>query len=356
MGLLTALELRDAGLSVTLLERDVAGREASWAGGGILSPLYPWRQPEAITCLAAWSQRAYPALAEAVAARGGVDPQWTRSGLLTLETGAHDAARNWAARWGIRLEALDDHSVTERVPGLGAPGPGLWLPEVAQIRNPRLARGLRAVLLAAGVTLEEGCEAQELRAHGGKVSGVATARGLIQARRVVVAAGAWSARLLAPLGFPLAVEPVRGQMLLFHATPGLVSPIVLRHGHYLIPRRDGRILAGSTLEHTGFDKTTTPEAERTLHAAALALLPALAGVPVERHWAGLRPGSPAGIPFIGEHPDIQGLFVNSGHYRNGVVLAPASARLLADLILGNTPIMDPAPYALEAARPEALEA
>ncbi|MHB1241355.1 MAG: glycine oxidase ThiO [Gammaproteobacteria bacterium] len=356
MGLLTALELRDAGLSVTLLERGAAGREASWAGGGILSPLYPWRQPDAITRLSSWSQRAYPHLAETVVERGDVDPEWTRSGLLTLGAEDHDTARDWAARGGTCLEHTDARAVTELVPGLGDPGPGLWLPEVAQIRNPRLARGLRATLLAAGVTLIEDCAVHEVQARGRKVAGVVTARGKFPAGRVVVAAGAWSAGLLAPLGFPLAVEPVRGQMILFRAAPGLVSPIVLRRGHYIIPRRDGRILAGSTLEHAGFDKATTPEAERTLHAAALALLPALAEVPVERHWAGLRPGSPAGIPFIGEHPDIQGLYVNSGHYRNGVVLAPASARLLSELILEITPIIDPAPYRLEAARPEALEA
>jgi glycine oxidase len=139
-------------------------------------------------------------------------------------------------------------------------------------------------------------------------------------------------------------------MLLFRAAPGTISRMVLEDARYIIPRRDGRTLFGSTLEDVGFEKRTTPEARDELYALATERFPVLKGLPIEAHWAGLRPSSPAGVPYIGRHPEIEGLFINTGHFRNGIVLGPASARLAADLILGRTPILDPAPYAWNAPR------
>ncbi|SUD19050.1 glycine oxidase ThiO [Aquipseudomonas alcaligenes] len=134
-------------------------------------------------------------------------------------------------------------------------------------------------------------------------------------------------------------------MILYKCEPGFLPAIVLAKGRYAIPRKDGHILVGSTLEHVGFDKTPTEEALASLKASAEELLPALADAEVVGHWAGLRPGSPDGIPFIGEVPQFPGLWLNCGHYRNGLVLAPASCELLKNLMLGETPIVDPAPYA-----------
>lgn len=346
IGLLTALELRREGLDVTLLERGETGRESSWAGGGILSPLHPWRYPEPVTLLAAWSQARYPALAAELLERSGVDPEWEPSGLLVLDaTGEADAARAWAGRHGVALEDLGREGLRAREPSLGARwASALWLPGVAQIRNPRLAQALRRAAELAGVVVRAQTPVEAVHVDGGRVVGVRTAEGLTNAGRVVVASGAWTPGVLGLLGVGLPVAPVRGQMVLFRAEPGVVRRVVLSGARYLVPRRDGRVLAGSTLEHVGFDKSTTAEARADLFEAAVELVPALADYPVERQWAGLRPGSPEGIPIIGEHPAVRGLFVNAGHFRNGVVLAPASARLLADLILQRPPILDPAPY------------
>jgi glycine oxidase len=126
--------------------------------------------------------------------------------------------------------------------------------------------------------------------------------------------------------------------------------MVLESNRYVIPRRDGRTLFGSTIEDVGFDKQTTKAARDELYRIATERFPILKQYPVEAHWAGLRPSSPAGVPFIGRHPQIDGLFINAGHFRNGIVLGPASARLLADLVLERPPILDPAPYAWTAAR------
>jgi glycine oxidase len=195
------------------------------------------------------------------------------------------------------------------------------------------------------VTVHEQAAVSGFVRDGERVVGVQTAQGEVRAERVVLTAGAWSGELLATLGLELPVEPVKGQMILFKCAADFLPSMVLAKGRYAIPRKDGHILVGSTLEHCGFDKTPTDEALASLKASAIELLPALADAEVVGHWAGLRPGSPDGVPFIGPVPGHEGLWLNCGHYRNGLVLAPASCQLLSNLMLCQAPIIDPAPYA-----------
>ena len=217
---------------------------------------------------------------------------------------------------------------------------------VANVRNPRLVKSLTAALLALpNVTIHEQCEVSGFVRDGDRILGVSTAAGDILADQVVLAAGAWSGELLKTLGLDLPVEPVKGQMILYKCASDFLSSMVLAKGRYAIPRRDGHILVGSTLEHEGFDKAPTDAALESLKASAIELIPALADAQVVGHWAGLRPGSPEGIPYIGPMTGFAGLWLNCGHYRNGLVLAPASCQLLTDLILGREPLIDAAPYA-----------
>ncbi len=343
-GLLAARELRLAGADVMLLERGELARESSWAGGGILSPLYPWRYPEPVTALADWSQRHYFRLVADIQVESGLDSEFIQSGLLIQATDEADQAMLWAEKHNAEMQRVSASEAAEIEPRLGQPTDGLWMPQIGQVRNPRMLQALIEACRQLGVQFRENCAVEELICQGGKVTGVKTAKGDLPARSIVVAGGAWSEQILAELDDGLEVEPVKGQMLLYKAEPGLVQRVVLSGGHYIIPRRDGHILAGSTLEYMGFDKTLTEQGRQQLQSAAEAIVPALAGVPIVNHWAGLRPGSPAGIPYIGQHPQIEGLFVSVGHFRNGVAMAPASARLLADLMLGREPIVDPAPY------------
>lgn len=356
-GMLTARELAAAGAAVTLVERNVTGRESSWAGGGILSPLHPWRYNDAVTALSQWGQGHYRQACDALYDESGVDPEWTCNGLLVVAVGEAErsAAERWAAAHGVPLERRRGEALSRCEPLLGAGfDDGLWLPEVAQLRNPRMLRALRIALERQGVTIREQTGVTGLTLRGGRVGGVETDRGQLAAERVVVSGGAWSAGLLDGLGLAIEVIPARGQMVLFQTRPGLLSRIVLHDGHYVIPRRDGRVLAGSTLEYAGFDKSTTGEALAELREKAHRLIPALGEFQIEHHWAGLRPAAPSGVPFIGPHPHVAGLYVNAGHFRNGVVLGLASARLTADLLLGRRPILDPAPYALDARREAGL--
>jgi len=343
-GLLAARELRLAGAEVMLVERGELARESSWAGGGILSPLYPWRYPEPVTALASWSQRHYCRLAADLLVESELDAEFIQSGLLIQATDESDQALLWAERHDAEMHRVSAAEAAEIEPRLGRPTAGLWLPQIGQVRNPRLLQALIKACRQLGVQFRENCAVEELICQGGKVTGVKTAETELSARSIVVAGGAWSEQILAELYKGLEVGPVKGQMLLYKAEPGLVQRLILAGGHYIIPRRDGHILAGSTLEYMGFDKSLTEPARRQLQSAAEVMVPALADVPIVNHWAGLRPGSPNGIPCIGPHPEVEGLFVSVGHFRNGVAMGPASARLLVDLMLGLEPIVDPVPY------------
>ncbi|MES2683521.1 MAG: FAD-dependent oxidoreductase [Pseudomonadota bacterium] len=318
IGLFTAWRLLDAGFAVTVLEQGRIGGSASWAGGGILSPLPPWQAPAPVWALAMESLAVYPAIAADLRDATGIDPEWTPSGMRVLEAPDHQMALQWGEAVGL---AVDGDEFT------------LSLPWVAQICSPRLLRAMQLYLSQRGVQWLENRAIVDFEAHSGRVQSVRAADGMRHAGdAVVLCAGAWTGGLAAALSWPVAVQPVRGQMLRFEAKPGLLEEIVLRGPHYLIPRRDGGILVGSTLEWTGFDTSTTASARTLLFEAACELLPPLRHCPVSHHWAALRPGSDQGIPLIGAAPGFDNLYVNAGHFRNGITLAPASARQVVGLM------------------------
>lgn len=345
-GLMSARELALSGATVALLERQSLAKESSWAGGGILSPLKPWRAPEPVTALCQWSQAAYPALMQALKAATGIDPEWLQSGLLFGDCAELDEASRWAKDHGIRFECPTAGDVAALEPGLAAKLDNpLLLPDVCQVRNPRLLAALREDLARRGVEMLEQHPVDQIKVAYGQVAGVLARQELLTADSYVVTAGAWSGLLASHSGLrDLPVGPVKGEMLIFDAPPGLLKHMVLSQGRYLIPRKDGKILAGSTVENAQFNKSTTEATRHALHGFACGLLPALRQCRIEKHWAGLRPGSPDGIPFVGPHPDLANLYLNCGHFRNGFVMAPASARLLADHILKRPAIVAPEAY------------
>ena len=350
IGMLTARELVLAGCNVTVLDRQQSGRESSWAGGGIVSPLYPWRYPAAVTRLASWSQQAYPELVEEIEQATGMQAELLQSGLLILDHDEVELAQRWAKDSQQKLQLVDEKEVLELEPGLDAhrmeAETAIWMPEVRQVRNPRFVAVLKQYLLHKGVNFIENQEVSDFIIENKRLSGVRCDSQAFRADRVLLAAGAWSAGLAEKVGLKLAVQPVKGQMLLFRTEPGTVQHIVLSRDRYVIPRRDGRVLVGSTLEFEGFDKHTTEAARQELYREATGIIPALAQYEIEHHWAGLRPGSEDSIPYIYADPDLPGLYVNTGHFRNGIVLGPASARLMADLILERSPSLDPGGYGL----------
>ncbi len=335
-GCATALKLAEAGASVRLIDRQGFGLESSWAGGGILYPLLPWDYARPVTDLVQRSLALYPDWIASFSGLG-VDTEYQRSGMLVLPPFDSRPAIAWCESHATRLAFAEARAI---LPELGVDQPSLWLPEVAQARNPRLMKAMKLKLLEAGVDCSENLEITGFRSAQGRITGVETAESVLRAERYIVTAGAWSKALLGEHALGLAIRPVRGQMLLFKAEPGALRSIVLRKGIYLIPRRDGHILVGSTLEETGFDKNTTPEAMTLLHREASEVLPPLRNAPVVQHWSGLRPGSPDNIPVISRHPHFDNLYINSGHFRYGVTMAPASAEIMANLLLEQPQAID----------------
>ena len=358
-GLATARELLRLGAKVTVLERTCGARGASWAGAGILSPLLPWDYSEPVTQLTQLSNRLFPGFIEALRRETGVDPEYQASGILVLpaSSGEVDGARGeeprdarnraaeaWCARHAFRTGRVRSHEIA---PALARDEAALWLPEVCQVRNPRLLQALVTAVELSGGTIIEHAEVTRWKIAQGRVESIGTSRGdKYSAANYVVTAGAWSRQLLREYALKLDIWPVRGQILLFKAQPDLLRTIVLQgqDNFYLVPRQDGHILAGSTLEETGFDKRTTARAQKLLLAKARALLPALTEETLAAHWAGLRPGSPDNIPIIDSHPAINNLYLNSGHYRYGVTMAPGSAHLLSNMILKKSQPLNVAPY------------
>jgi len=349
IGMLTARELAQAGASVTLVDMNDCARESSWAGGGIVSPLYPWRYSEPVTALATWSQTSYIHLAQQLLEETGCDPELRLKGMFMVDVDDAEEALSWGQKFQRPMERVGADFLYQKEPNLASGcESALWMPEVSSIRNPRLGRALRRSMeITPNIELVEQSRVDNLLVEQGRCTGVKLKDRAVYADNVIVAAGAWSGELLAPLGIELPVEPVKGQMMLFKAPVGLINRVVLMSGRYLIPRNDGRILVGSTLERVGFDKQPTGEAKESLLETALSICPALEQYKVEHHWAGLRPGSPEGVPYIGAVPGTDNLYINAGQFRNGLVLAPASTRLLADQLLGRDPVIDPSAYQLD---------
>ena len=347
VGLVSAMVLAEAGMRVTLLDKGRVGQEASWAGGGILSPLFPWRYPPALLRLSDYSIALYPQLAAELHRHTGIDPEWEPSGLIILDDAAQPIpadALSWGAAQGHRWALEGEAAAQERQHGLRSSAHALWCPEVAQIRNPRLLAALVARCRQLGVLIREGVAVEGFAERNGQLTSVETAQGSLPARQVVVTAGAWTGRLLGNAGIPMAIEPVRGQMLLLQGQPGVLQHILMRSTHYLVPRRDGLILVGSTSEAVGFDKGTTEAAHAELLAFAREVFPPCRHYPVLRQWAGLRPGSHASVPYIGAVAGWKGLYVAAGHFRYGLTNAPATAQLLIHALLGQPTAIDPSPY------------
>jgi len=329
-GLATAQHLLSQGAKVTVVERGAVGQESSWAGGGILSPLCPWDYADEVTRLTSLGAALFPQWAAGLHAATGIDPEYDVSGMLVLPPFDLSLARKWCDKHGFGLEEKDE---------------ALLLPDVAQVRNPRLVQALRKHVEILGGRIVEHCEVLGISTEGERVHALSTSRGEFSAERYVVSAGAWSKQVLGRYALQLDIRPVRGQMLLFKFESPPLRHIVFQDGMYLIPRRDGHLLVGSTLEDVGFDKSTTVEARDSLRQRAQLLLPALHGMPLVQHWSGLRPASPRNIPTIGRHPQLENLYVNSGHFRYGVTMAPASAAILMNELNGVEQPFDVSPYA-----------
>ncbi len=329
VGLSSALALLQSGYRVTLLERGTVGQEASWAGGGIMSPLCSWDYPEAVTRLTQRSMGMFAAGTAMLHTTTGIDPEYLQSGMLLLPPVQNEIATQWCKEHQVEIKPVAAH---DYLPALH--GNALFMPEIAQVRNPRLLCALRRrVEMLGGVILEQH-EVHKLEITAERVTALHTSQGKLSADAYIVAAGAWSKTLLGEHALHMDVRPIRGQILLFKFDTPPFSQILLQGSLYFIPRRDGHVLVGSTLEDVGFDKSTTDAARNDLLQRVYALFPDWQHHPLVKHWAGLRPGSKDNIPTIGRHPQLSNLYANCGHFRYGITMCWATSELLLNEIKG----------------------
>ena len=339
IGLATAERLLLQGAKVTILERNKVGQESSWAGGGILSPLCPWDYSDDVTRLTSYSAKQFPAWISILQKTSGIDPEYETSGMLILPPYDSEIARQWCSMREIKIE---QRTVSDTLPIENSTriyrgkthDHALFLPDIAQVRNPRLLRALLKRVVQLGGKIVEDCTVNHLKTAHQQVQSITSSCGKFSADYFIVSAGAWSREILGTHALKLDIKPIKGQMLLFKFDTPPLRTILVQNDLYIIPRRDGHLLIGSTLEDVGFDKRTTAFVRDHLLTHAQAILPSLQKMPIIQHWSGLRPASPSNVPTIGKHPIIRNLLINSGHFRYGVTMAPASAEILVNEITG----------------------
>jgi glycine oxidase len=314
IGMMSARMLAISGAKVTLIDQRECGKESSWAGGGIISPLYPWHYDDLTNDLSFESQAVYEGLCDDLYHSSGIDPQYQKSGLLMMDEFETVEAQAWMRRYQVSYE---DHVN------------GALFTHVASVRNPKLLQALQVDIINKGVTIVENTPADKLIINNNKVLGVNTTKGDFFADNIVACAGAWSGKLL---DIKDDVFPIKGQMILLKAQIGDVEHIVLDQGRYIIPRADGRILVGSTMENVGFDRSLDETTKLSLYEFASERFPVLSSAEIEHHWSGFRPASRSGKVILGKSEKYDNLFINTGHFRNGLNMAPASADKITQLV------------------------
>lgn len=331
IGLTTAFYLRrDMNRRVTLLERGPLARESSWAGAGIIPPAARTTAQTPMTRLLRLSVELFPTLSADLREITGIDNEFRVCGGIELVSGISDATVElWRAE-GIEFRRLNADELRPIEPCLAREiEDGYFLPEMAQVRNPRHLAALISACRRLGVELVEHSPVTDWVRRDDRVESVRAGQEVWSAERFLVTAGAWTDELIAPLGNSLAIRPIRGQIVLMRPERPLLRRIISHGLDYLVPRLDGRILVGSTEEDVGFQKGNTTEAVERLRRFAYHLVPDLAKADIEMTWSGLRPEARRGIPHLGRLPGFKNLFVAAGHFRSGLMLSAATGWLMA---------------------------
>lgn len=355
IGLSIARELAGRGASVHVLTRERGRDTASWAAAGIFPPAPPPGDgASAGERLTAWSDTLHRRWAEELRAETGIDTELRRCG--GLHVAASDAGLDRlaaaAAAWhgrGAECHWLTPAEIAAQEPAL-APGvaagirAGFLLPDEMRLRPPRHLAALEASCRQRGVVITSG-HARTIDRRAGQVDGIVTDGGVVRGAAYCFAAGAWSGTVVAALGLAIETRPIRGQILLLRMPRQVLGSVVNFGIDYLVPREDGRLLVGSTIEDAGFAPLTTPEAVDRMCGVAKRLLGDVPGATVEQAWAGLRPGSTDGLPTLGRIPDVDNAFIATGHFRAGLHQSTGTAVVLADLVTGAPPTIDLTPFA-----------
>lgn len=341
VGLSIAYEAAGRGRRVRLIDAREPGHEASWAGAGILPPAGEC-STNPLEQLTALSNRLHRAWAEELREAAGIDNGFRPCGGLYIardETTRDELGRMhvWAAAERIAIEQLSREELARVEPAVRPLGEELdvaLLPGECQLRNPRHLKALIAGCSLRGVDIVGQAAAEDFEIRGNRIEAVHTTAGKFVADQYCLATGSWTAALARRLRLRLAIKPIRGQIALLNSPQLLFSRIVNEGKRYLVPRPDGRVVVGSTEEDAGFDRSTSTETIAELIEFAVSLVPELINVPLEKSWAGLRPASRDGLPYLGQVPELENAFVAAGHFRSGLQLSPGTAIVINELLTG----------------------
>ena len=345
IGCATALELAKAGCAVTVLERATPGSEASGAAAGVLAPLGE-SADTAFATLALESWRRYPEVVRELRETTSIDVEYVTRGTIYPLATAEDVRRAesrvrhaWAREMGI--QAWDAADLRSREPALSADIRGaMFVQGDHWVNNQRLVVAYAQAAVSAGAALLTGVAVSRVIVEDGHARGVVADGERYDADAVLLAAGAWTGDLVESFGARLRVEPRRGQMIALTHVPQVLTHAIHGPDVYLVPRASGELLIGATVEKVGFQRGVSAAGISGLLGAAIALVPALGNLPISRTWYGFRPWAPDSLPILGPWPGIEGLFVATAHYRNGILLAPITARLLTECMTHGRPSLD----------------
>lgn len=343
IGLSIARELAGRGIDrVAVVERGRVGREASYAAAGMLAPNAENEKVDDLYRLCDASRKMFPGLSAQLIETTGINIELDRSGTLYsafTEKDLEHIDRRFSSQTeaGIPVQRLtaaemlsQESNISDSVLG------GLFFPNDWQVENRKLVAALRADVVRLGVEVIEDLEVGCLNVRNGRVLGIANGGSSIASDVTVLATGAWTSLIKTDGAALPAVRPIRGQMISFAATERMFTKVIYSPRGYLVPRADGRILIGATVEDVGFERKVTDKAIEELRQAGFEIAPGLRNLKVAESWAGFRPYSDDGLPIIGEVPGYEGLLAATGHYRNGILLAPITAKLIADRIVYST--------------------
>ena len=341
IGLSIAREMHKSGRrNITIVERGNIGQEASFAAAGMLAPNAETDRIDDFYNFCAKSNRLYPQFAEELFEETGVDIELDRSGTLYVAFNENDSTAlkkrfEWQRKAGLSVEHLSSKETLE-VETYISPRvrESLYFPNDWQVENRKLLIALRKYTEINGISIHEGIEIRELLIEGNKVTGAASEKEKFTADTTILTTGAWTSLIKSgakPL--PVKVKPIRGQIISFHSAEKLFKRVIYSPRGYIVPRADGRILAGATVEDVGFNKSTTEKGISLLRSIASEIAPCLADMDISDSWAGLRPFAGIGLPVIGEVAELKNLIIATGHYRNGILLAPLTGKRVAEIVL-----------------------
>lgn len=339
-----AYQLAKAGRKVVLIEKDRLACQASSAAAGMLAAQAEIEQDGPFFQLAIKSQGMFAPLSKELFELTGIDIEYVNKGMFKIAETEEIAVElkkqvSFQSNWDRTITWLDAKELREMEPALTpSVAGGMYLPNDGHVQSARLTQAFAKAAEYFGAEIRENTEVHSFMFENGQVKGVKTTNGVIHSDQVVVATGAWAAKLMQETGIDICVYPVKGECFSVRTEQPIINTTIFSDKRcYLVPKRNDEIYIGATMVQNTFDNRVTPEGIATLIERATRLIPQIKDATFERVWSGIRPQTGDGLPYIGEHPGWKGLFLAAGHFRNGILLSPITGILVADLLAGSLP-------------------